>query len=1093
MASPPQPLREIRNLNVVEPPYGNMDRDQIELPGSILGIPFHQPQPPGLHLPETEDFSLKVFCIPIKSNKQKIWQPKKWLNVRGNYGEIAQVCNTEEPPNCNYVMKIIKLDPADPHAETNFWNEVKFQTEAAKAHLAPKVLDSWVCEECKKRKDDECPYIGVIIMPALKRTVKDLFKDPDILPLEKKKYLIEAFTVLETLNNKGIIHRDAHLDNFMIDSKGKVNIIDFGFATDNSDLHSPVYEEPYFRLLWNMDDAMIRGTRDPDWESIAWLTNQYKKNENILSPKFWKKLNNQTIKLFEDIRQPHDVHTYLTPKNKNDPPCHNPIGTDEKNEECYLNPFIISPRGEIVVSEKYPRMQLRPGDVAKCLYYDNWWQEYENNICFPKYSKEEQNIEELNLPNNPSDKAIRQASLKNHSLYGIIPNIEFQLQESSSFKVPKILTGKRSIARPMTKEDFDGLNHTFGEKVSGPLPPRVDPYYTRHDKVRFRGTNPLPIIENRYEYNLDKRHLEFIFQGLLCGKEAPNNLNGAMVILNKIHTQVCRRFLPKRDKNHFVRNILPFLRQGWAPEREEGDEEEENLRIVDPDLQVLLSPVREAQEYVQEISDLICAKEEPRNLGDAMVILNNIHKIVCKGLAGNPKHYYHAEGEPFLIGQTARPMTNPARAEGAERFKPTILVLQSRYDPERAFDKDGDLGLFTMFRKLEDYQFVHKYFTTMDDIERIFEQLPAKKIAHLVIMAHGTAHSLRFSKVFNLRSIYQRDLGLLTPEFYRFGELLRHYLLPDASILLHSCSIGQGGPMVNNFAQNLANIVPNHTIYAAEQKIHRGDLLVNRMEPNKDNMTLEMNYLIDPKKNNKIYPFRREESGNCALIQAVQMGYGNIVDRLLEAKEIDVNQQDRRGNTALILAVSTGHENIVDRLLEVNRIEVNQPNNDGNTALIVAVYKGHENIVYRLLDVDRIKVNQPNNNGNTALMVAASKGHENIVDRLLVVDGIEVNIENNNGDTALILAVATGHRPIVALLLDVEEIEVNHPNQNGDTALILASEKGHENIVDRLLEVNRIKVNIENKNGNTALILASRRGYRNIVTLLLEFEKERDQ
>ena len=70
--------------------------------------------------------------------------------------------------------------------------------------------------------------------------------------------------------------------------------------------------------------------------------------------------------------------------------------------------------------------------------------------------------------------------------------------------------------------------------------------------------------------------------------------------------------------------------------------------------------------------------------------------------------------------------------------------------------------------------------------------------------------------------------------------------------------MGQGGPTQENFAQNLANIVPNHTIYGSELSIRRGDLLVYLAKP-VDNMAIEMDYQIDPDRGYELYSFNHME------------------------------------------------------------------------------------------------------------------------------------------------------------------------------------------------------------------------------------------
>lgn len=175
-----------------------------------------------------------------------------------------------------------------------------------------------------------------------------------------------------------------------------------------------------------------------------------------------------------------------------------------------------------------------------------------------------------------------------------------------------------------------------------------------------------------------------------------------------------------------------------------------------------------------------------------------------------------------------------------------ILVLQSPYDHNDAFDIDGDEGLFTIFRQLRDYDLIHKQITSMKDIEDVFSSLQMSKIAHVVIMCHGEEDRLIIN--------YDLEIIIDSPEFYRLAELLREYLNPDASILLHSCCVGTGGPENDNFAQNLANVVPGHVVFGSENAIGRGELLVTLAET-KENKRLEMNYEIDPEAGYTLHKF----------------------------------------------------------------------------------------------------------------------------------------------------------------------------------------------------------------------------------------------
>lgn len=166
--------------------------------------------------------------------------------------------------------------------------------------------------------------------------------------------------------------------------------------------------------------------------------------------------------------------------------------------------------------------------------------------------------------------------------------------------------------------------------------------------------------------------------------------------------------------------------------------------------------------------------------------------------------------------------------------KDVILVLQSPYDPNNAFD-DGDEGLFLIFREIRDYVLVHNKISNMSDIYESLENLGDRRIAHLVIMSHGLKDRLSLSKNDSIKTNSTHIESL--------ADLLRERLLPEASILLHSCLVGEGGPGANNFANAFSKLLPGHVIFGAEKSINRGDLLV--LIATKTYRGLDMMYQID--------------------------------------------------------------------------------------------------------------------------------------------------------------------------------------------------------------------------------------------------------
>ena len=189
--------------------------------------------------PDEEKIEMNVFCSPVNQTTEGWELPTKWLGKKGSFGSMAEVCK-KGATDCDHVMKIMSVDAkrkGSPPRELRthlkvtpeqFEKEVELQKEAAGLGVAPPVCDSW---ECPLGEDeDKDPSIGVIIMPILQKTLKDILDDDSVEDAEKEAYIFEAKSILKELNGINIQHRDCKLENFMIDGNGKLKIIDFGLA-----------------------------------------------------------------------------------------------------------------------------------------------------------------------------------------------------------------------------------------------------------------------------------------------------------------------------------------------------------------------------------------------------------------------------------------------------------------------------------------------------------------------------------------------------------------------------------------------------------------------------------------------------------------------------------------------------------------------------------------------------------------------------------------------------------------------------------------------------------------------------------------------
>ena len=230
----------------------------------------------------------------------------------------------------------------------------------------------------------------------------------------------------------------------------------------------------------------------------------------------------------------------------------------------------------------------------------------------------------------------------------------------------------------------------------------------------------------------------------------------------------------------------------------------------------------------------------------------------------------------------------------------------------------------------------------------------------------------------------------------------------------------------------------------------------------------------------------RNDKGQTALIVASRHGHLSVVEVLLKANGIRVNQGASGGFTALFIASQEGHLEVVEVLLSKSDIDVNKPDEDGCTPLLIASFKGHVEIVQTLLTRDDIDVNKSSEeNGITPLWVASAECHPECVKALLANKNIDVNKPHNDGRTPLWKASAKGHVEIVQSLLTRDDIDVNKPKKNGCTPLYMAAQKGHFEIVQTLLTRDDIDVNKPTNTGCTPLFMAAQKGHVQIVQTLL--------
>jgi ankyrin repeat protein len=175
----------------------------------------------------------------------------------------------------------------------------------------------------------------------------------------------------------------------------------------------------------------------------------------------------------------------------------------------------------------------------------------------------------------------------------------------------------------------------------------------------------------------------------------------------------------------------------------------------------------------------------------------------------------------------------------------------------------------------------------------------------------------------------------------------------------------------------------------------------------------------------KVVSEEKEKKYTNLLFNAMRTNNLTMIGLLLAKDGLNVNRRFENGSTPLSMACFNGDAPVVELLLAADGIDVNQARtDDGCTPLYMACQNGHTHVVELLLAADGIDVNQAKtDNGCTPLLMACQEGHAHVVELLLAADGIDVN-KGVQGWSPLRVAQhlntveSLNHLQIVQLLID---------------------------------------------------------------------------
>ena len=207
-----------------------------------------------------------------------------------------------------------------------------------------------------------------------------------------------------------------------------------------------------------------------------------------------------------------------------------------------------------------------------------------------------------------------------------------------------------------------------------------------------------------------------------------------------------------------------------------------------------------------------------------------------------------------------------------------------------------------------------------------------------------------------------------------------------------------------------------------------------------------------------------------ALYWASSRGHLKSIHVLLDHKSplLDTG----RNRSALAVAIQGGFTEASEVLLDAGRADPNYSSLRTPPPLLLAAAHNHEEILTGLLHHGRIDINQVDESGRTALMQASRSGSSQCLEELLRDGRSNINSSDHDGCNALIHACMTGNALAVQLLVREPLLDVHLCDKYGRNAMSYAAEKTTLPVVRRLF---RAQVSIAQKdtNGRNAISWAA--------------------
>lgn len=325
----------------------------------------------------------------------------------------------------------------------------------------------------------------------------------------------------------------------------------------------------------------------------------------------------------------------------------------------------------------------------------------------------------------------------------------------------------------------------------------------------------------------------------------------------------------------------------------------------------------------------------------------------------------------------------------------------------------------------------------------------------------------------------QRDAKAMLPKInknYKFenGDSLIDLCLSEGKFKAASWLVNQGVELSNKNRDNVSTV---------RLAIQKGDIVI--IDDIMNNCNININQV--------------DNNGRSLLQDAVIFGYNDIVKKLIDFN-IDVNIKDSQNRNVIFDSVNYGDPQIIDTVLEQKQLELNNIDINGKTVLHQKIVLDNDDIALKLLE----KGADPticDKNGMNYLTYTALKGiaGKEMLNKAITL-GCNLNAKNQNETTVLSEVLTAfsrtpkmeierraGLKEVAQDLIDGGS-DVNVLDKNNESVIFNFIRKNDFEGV-RFILGNDIDTNLKNKDGDTPLMLACIKGIKalDIILLLLEY------